>query len=50
MDDALSEKLCARLTGTMAKKSADNFYKDFLLQNNPICEWACPVVGVPCSG
>jgi hypothetical protein len=37
MDDALSEKLCARLTGTIAKKSADNFYKDFLLHNNSIC-------------
>jgi hypothetical protein len=39
MDDALSEKLCARLTGTIAKKSADNFYKDFLLHNNSICEY-----------
>ena len=39
MDDALSEKLCARLTGTVAKKSADNFYKDFLLHNNSICEY-----------
>ena len=35
----MSKKLCARLTGTVARKSADNFYNEFLLTNTHMCEY-----------
>jgi len=38
-EDAVSKKLCACLTGTVARKSADNFYNEFLLTNTHMCEY-----------
>ena len=35
-EDAVSKKLCACLTGTVARKSADNFYNEFLLTHTHV--------------
>jgi hypothetical protein len=36
MGDSESEKLCARLTGSVANKSANEFYQEFNLQKGTV--------------
>ena len=39
MEDTLIEKLCARLTGTVANKPADEFYQEFNLISSSLSEY-----------
>ena len=39
MEDPPIERLCARLTGTVANKAADDFYKEFNLTSGSFAEY-----------